>query len=171
MKMLTTQLTGLFNKIATEESFAIEETARLLAQATVSDGRIIIATSGEMDVVTSRALHGDETLRNVVPYTPHLSIEPTDRVLIVTTSADDRDALTLARTLHEQFVPFAAIAPPTADVDNALADVSYTYVATHVHRGLLPTEEMTRTVFPHSIATLYIFEAIRLAYEEMLRDD
>ena len=51
VKMLTTQISGLLQRITGNNEEAIEETARLLAQATIGEGRVIIAGFGEMDVV------------------------------------------------------------------------------------------------------------------------
>ena len=38
LKILTTQIGGLFQKVATNQEEAIEETARLLAQAGIGQG-------------------------------------------------------------------------------------------------------------------------------------
>ena len=54
MKMLTTQLTGLLQRIVNSEEENIEETARLLAQAAAREGFIYFAAFGEME---SRLLH------------------------------------------------------------------------------------------------------------------
>ena len=45
-KILTTQLTGLFQRIGQSEEEAIEETARLLAQAAIGQGTVYFATFG-----------------------------------------------------------------------------------------------------------------------------
>ena len=66
MKILTTQLTGLFQRLAKEEE-AIEDTARLLAQAIIGEGRIHLAAFGELEAVAATALNGPETLESSWP--------------------------------------------------------------------------------------------------------
>ena len=51
MKMLTTQISGLLQRIIGNNEDSIEETARLLAQATIGEGRVILACFGEMKAV------------------------------------------------------------------------------------------------------------------------
>ncbi|WP_306610707.1 DUF2529 family protein, partial [Bhargavaea cecembensis] len=58
MKMLTTQITGLLQRIATSEEEAIGMTARLLAQATVGQGVVYFAAFGELGAVSANAIRG-----------------------------------------------------------------------------------------------------------------
>ena len=55
-KMLSTQLNGLFQKIVQNEDEAIEETARLLAQASVGQGRVYFACFDEMQAIELNAV-------------------------------------------------------------------------------------------------------------------
>ena len=68
LKMLTTQISGLLQRIAGNGEESIEETARLLAQATIGEGRVIIAGFGEMEAVTATAIHGAEPFNGAVRY-------------------------------------------------------------------------------------------------------
>ena len=61
LKMLTTQISGLLQRISSTNEESIEETARLLAQATVGEGRIIIAGFNEMDAVRLVAMESAES--------------------------------------------------------------------------------------------------------------
>ena len=79
-----------------EES--IEETARLLAQATIGEGRVIIAGFGEMEAVTATAFHGAEPLSGAVRYDVGMDIVSADRVWLLTRSAMDERALELGTT-------------------------------------------------------------------------
>lgn len=60
LKMFSTQLTGLFNRIQDKEEFSIEDGARLLAQAAVGDGSIYICGLKEMAAVEAEATEGAE---------------------------------------------------------------------------------------------------------------
>lgn len=170
MKILSTQVSGLLQRIASNEEEPIEETARLLAQATVGEGRIIIASFGEMRAVTETALYGVEPLPGAVSYEPGMPIASADRVWLLTRSAKDASALALARILADEFVPFSALAAEKSDEANELADLAYTYIATGLVKGLLPGENGERIVQPHALAALFIYEAVKLAYDEMLAE-
>ena len=51
---------------------------------------------------------------------------------------------------------------------NELADLASTYISTGLTRGLLPGDDGERIVQPHALAALFIYEAVKIAYDEML---
>ena len=57
-------------------------------------------------------------------------------------------------------------------MQNELSDLAYTYISMHVRGGLFPIQRSLgeRIVFPHLLAALFIYEAIKLNYDEMLED-
>ncbi|WP_424236653.1 DUF2529 family protein [Bhargavaea ginsengi] len=170
MKMLTTQMSGLLQRIAGREEEMIGMTARLLAQATAGQGRVFIAAFGELGAVSANAIRGQERLKGAVRYRGE-EIDSTDRVWILARHASDEEALTLARRLAEQFIPFAAVADePEDDEGNELAELATAYVSLGVKRGLLPSDDGGRTVFPHALAGLFVYEAVRMDYEELLSE-
>ncbi|MEK3935823.1 DUF2529 family protein [Sporosarcina sp. FSL W7-1349] len=168
MKILSTQVSGLLQRIVTNEEEAMEETARLLAQATAGEGRVIFAAVGEMGAVTATALRGVEPFAGAARYEADMPISSADRVWLLTRSATDPAALELARRLAEQFIPFGALAAEKPDEDNELADLAYTYISTGLMKGLLPGENGDRIVQPHALAALFVYEAVKLVYDEML---
>jgi len=171
VKMLTTQIGGLLQRIAGNGEASIEETARLLAQATIGDGRIIIAGFGEMTAVIETAIHGAEPLDGAVPYEKEMDIGKADRVWLLTRSASDIQALEVARFLAERFIPFSVLASEKAGLGNELDDLAYTYISTGLTRGLLPTDNGERVVQPHALAALFVYEAVKLAIDEMVSDE
>lgn len=170
-KILTTQLSGLLQRITQNEEEAIEETARLLAQAGIGAGNIYFACFGEMQAVEVNALNSVEGFPKLLPWTKDTQLEEADRVCIFTRSAFDEEALTFAQTLNEAFIPFAAVASEVASADNPLADLAYTYISTRIRGGLLPNDSGERIVVPHALAALFIYEAIKIAYDEILSID
>lgn len=167
-KILTTQLSGLLQRIIQNEEDCIEETARLLAQAAIGEGNVYFACFGEMQVVALNALQAVEPFSKLAPWTTDTSLTEADRVCIFTRSAYDEEALVLAQKLNTQFIPFAAIASEAASVDNPLADLAYTYVSTRIKGGLIPNDLGQRIVVPHALAGLFVYEAVKIAYDEML---
>lgn len=171
MKMLTTQISGLLQRIGTNNADSIEETARLLAQATIGEGRVILAGFDEMEAVYLPAKLGVEPFENIHPYVNDMPIGKADRVWILSRNETDLRVLELARRLASEFVPFAAVASGKPDANNELADLATTYVYTGLVQGLLPGEDNKRIVQPHLLATLYVYEAVKLSYDEMLSDE
>ena len=169
MKMLTTQTGGLLNRLATNNEEAIEDTARLLAQATVGQGRVIFAGFDELAAVTTVATLSDKPFIGAIPYEPSLTIGTEDRVWIFTRSAEHPAAVALAKKLDEQFIPFAVVAAEK-DEENELANMATSYISTGLLRGILPGENGERIVQPHALASLFIYEAVKISYDEMTID-
>jgi len=167
-KILTTQLSGLLQRITQSEEESIEETARLLAQAAIGEGNVYFACFGEMQVVGLNALQGVERFAKLLPWTADTVVSEADRICIFTRNAHDQEALALAQKLNEQFIPFAAVASEVANAENPLADLAYTYISTRMRGGLLPNDLGERIVVPHAIAALFVYEAVKIAYDEML---
>ncbi|WP_172371325.1 DUF2529 family protein [Sporosarcina jiandibaonis] len=170
MKMLTTQISGLLQRIIGNNEDSIEETARLLAQATIGEGQVILACFGEMKAVQLVATEGVDKLVGAVTYKPGMKIGSEDRVWIFTRSSRDEEALSLARTLADEFIPFAAVSSQNAE-DNELAELAMTYISTGLTRGLLPGEDGNRIVEPQALAALFIYEAVKISYDEMVSED
>lgn len=169
-KMLLTQLNGVFQKILQNEE-TMEETARLLAQASVGQGKIYIACFGEMKTIELQAL-SDKHFFNITPWNEESIVEEVDRVWIFTDSSTNEQARKLAKQLNEQFIPFAVIAPEKDDDSNELSQLAYIYLSMHIRGGILPhpTKLGERIVTPFVIAGLFIFEAIKLHYIEIIED-
>ncbi len=79
LKMFSTQVSGLFKRIQEQNEFALEDGARLLAQAAVGDGTIYLCGIGEMAAVEAEATKGAEPLafvknwRDIQEVTPELT--------------------------------------------------------------------------------------------------
>ncbi|WP_155593609.1 DUF2529 family protein [Lysinibacillus cavernae] len=170
-KILTTQLSGLLQRITQNEEDAIEETARLLAQAAIGEGNVYFACFGEMQVVEFNAFQAVEPFSKLAAWSSDTNLTESDRVCIFTRSAHDEEALALAQKLNNRFIPFAAVASEVANAENPLADLAYTYISTRVRGGLLPNDLGQRIVVPHTIAGLFVYEAVKIAYDEMLGFD
>lgn len=172
-KILTTQLTGLFQRIEQSEEEAIEETARLLAQAAIGQGTVYFATFGEMEAIAIQAAQGVQPFTKFSRYHGSVELSPADRVIIFARQANDAQAIQLAKKLHADFIPFAAVASEMASDDNELSNLAYTYISLKMRGGILPhpTKLGERIVFPHIMASLYIYEAIKMEFDEMVMDD
>ncbi|WP_338101311.1 DUF2529 family protein [Psychrobacillus vulpis] len=168
MKILTTQLYGLLQRIATSEEENIEETARLLAQAAAREGTIYFATFGEMQSITINAKYAVEPFPSMQVFTEDTKLTSADRVWIITRSSENEDALALAEKLSDAFIPFSATAAdPTSD-ENKLANLAYTYISLKLSKGLIPAEDGSRVVQPYALSAMFVYEAVKMKLDEML---
>ncbi len=172
-KILSTQMSGLFQKINQTEEEAIEETARLLAQASVGQGKVYFACFGELQAIEINALQSIEPFNNLEKWTPDTTVTDVDRVCIFTSTCNDANALSLAEKLYNQFIPFSVVSSEPQDDNNKLSELAYTYVSMKIKGGLLPHPYKLgeRIVVPYLMAALFIYEAIKLNYDEMLSSD
>lgn len=172
-KILSTQLAGLFQRIQQSEEESIEETARLLAQAAIGQGTVYFACFGEMEGIAMNAENSADPFVKFARYTNDVTLLPADRVIIFTRSCDDIEALQLAKSLNEEFIPFAAVASEVAGDSNELSELAYTYISLKLRGGILPhpTKLGERIVMPHLIGGLFIYEAIKMEFDEMVAGD
>ncbi|MCP3761501.1 DUF2529 domain-containing protein [Domibacillus sp. A3M-37] len=164
-KMFMTQLSGLLKKISEKEEFPLEDAGRLLAQSLMSEGSIYIKGFDEMAAIEIEAVHGAEVLDGVKSWTTDARLTEADRLLVATRFSDDPDALRLAEKLHEDGIPFVALASKKDESGiDELADV---FIDLHLAKGLLPDDEGGRTGFPSSIAGLYAYFLLKMTIEEI----
>ncbi|TWT03509.1 DUF2529 family protein [Planomicrobium sp. CPCC 101079] len=161
MKMLTTQLTGLFQRISQQEE-AIEDTARLLAQAAVGEGTIFLAAFGEMKAVVAAAINGAEPLPRIAEWQPDSIVTSADRIWILA-KKDEGDEL--AGRLADAHMPLAMLAAETKETDMADA-----FISLKMDKGLLPADDGGRTLVPHAMGALYVYHAVKLLIDEMLAE-
>ncbi|MGM9927011.1 MAG: DUF2529 family protein [Bacillus sp. (in: firmicutes)] len=171
LKIFSTQLSGIFKKIADQE-YTIEDAARLLAQATVGDGHIYICGMNEMQGVLYEAIEGIEAL----PYFQQLpptaeafsQLSTADRVIIITRYHNDQEAIDLAQRLYDQHIPFVALSTIQDEAQDGIQALADVHLDLHVKRGLVPTETGERTGFPSLLVALYAFHGISLTLKELL---
>lgn len=170
MKMLTTQLTGLLQRIASSQEEPIEETSRLLAQAAVGEGMIYLATFGEMNAVFSNA-QASGLFPRLQQWTPGTKVTSADRVWIITPHCHDAQVLKLSHSLADSFIPFSLMATEKAEATDGLSDLAYTYISLGFSKGLLPTDTGERIVLPYAFSALFVYEAVLMAVREMVGEE
>ncbi|WP_042463628.1 DUF2529 domain-containing protein [Neobacillus dielmonensis] len=170
LKMFSTQLTGVFKKIAENEEFSFEDGARLLAQATAGDGYIYIFGAKEMRAVPAEAIDGAEPLRSAKELTAENLSEVTDadRVLLFTRTSNDNDTVQLAERLAERRIPFVAVS--TVLDEGKLTELADVHIDLRLTRGLLPDETGGRFGIPASMAALFVYYGLKFTIDEILAE-
>lgn len=161
MKMLATQIAGLLQRLAKQED-AVEDTARVLAQAAVGEGTIFLAAFGEMEAVAETALDGAEPLMRCAVWKPDSILSSADRVWIL---APDNEGDELAGRLDDAGIPFAMLAGAPREPVEADA-----FISLGIAKGLIPTDDGGRTVVPYAIGALFIYHAVKMIIDEMLAE-
>lgn len=171
LKMFSTQLTGLFNRLQEKEEFSIEDGARLLAQAAAGEGTVYIFGTKEMQAVALEAVYGEEPMQSAAILTEDVELEAADRVLVVSRYADDEEAVEAARDLQQKGIPFVAISTVRGENEAASLDtMADVHIDLRLKKGLLPDEMGNRVGYPTSIIALYIYFGLKFTTEEILEE-
>ncbi|VEF46447.1 Protein of uncharacterised function (DUF2529) [Bacillus freudenreichii] len=168
LKMLSTQLTGLFLKIKDKEELSLEDGGRLLAQAPAGEGKIYLKGIGEMEGVVREALEGAEPMSHAEDFKSANHLTHTDRVIIFSRFSDCPEAVSLGKDLLGEGIPFVSVSANRGENNEDLSEIADVHIDTHVIRPLLPADDGSRVVFPSLIAALYIYHALKVTIEEIL---
>ncbi|WP_253718592.1 DUF2529 family protein [Weizmannia acidilactici] len=170
LKMFSTQCAGIFQKIQQSEEYALEDGARLLAQAAVGEGNIYIKGWKEMQAVEVLALEGPEPLWCAKKLEKLEELIDADRVLLLTRFSNDKEAAEMAKQLNDSGIPFIAVAGKTETDGEDLESLSDVFIQTHVARGLIPGENGGRVGFADTMAATFIYYGLQFAIDEMMAD-
>ncbi|MGV3466506.1 MAG: DUF2529 domain-containing protein [Heyndrickxia sp.] len=171
LKMFLTQLNGLQQRIFEKEEESIEDTARLLAQAAIGEGKIYIKGFNEMEAVCSEAFLGAEPLKyaTLIQNTNYLT--DADRVLIFTRFISDDAAISLAKELSNKGVPFAIVAGiDKSEVEEDLTELADVHINTNLIKPMLPSDTGERVGFPSALIGLFIYQCIKFQLDEILSE-
>ncbi len=173
LKMFTTQLSGLFKKIAEKEAFAIEDGARLLTQAPAGAGAVYFYGVKEMKAVVSEATAGAEPLHftKILTEPKAVNLTEADRVVIFSRYSTDPEAVELAARLKEKDIPFVAVSSVSETAGSGdltgLADV---HINLWLTKGLLPDEHGGRFGQPFVMAALFVYYGLSFTMNEILAE-
>lgn len=178
LKIFTTQLQGVFGRIAGNEDFSFEDGARLLAQAAVGDGRIYIRGVKEMKAVEFEATQGAEPLAKAALLSEldsYHDLTDTDRALIVSRFSTDEEAIETAKALKELGIEIVGISTvmsgetegngSDAETLDSIADV---HIDMKLKKPLIPGDDGERFGFPSSMTALYVYYGLAFTIKEIL---
>ncbi|HFJ9475981.1 DUF2529 domain-containing protein [Bacillus thuringiensis] len=172
LKIFSTQLSGYFSKISQKEEMNIEDSARLLAQALVSDGFIYLYGTNEMEGVVAEALFGAEPLKQakrLFENGKEADVTSADRVLLISRFSTDEAVVEIAKKLQEEghsIVGISALQEGTESLEQ-YTDV---HIDTKLLKGLIPDDEGNRYGFPSLIVALFAYHGIKFTIDEMLNE-
>ncbi|WP_243291995.1 DUF2529 domain-containing protein [Bacillus sp. FJAT-47783] len=170
LKIFTTQVTGLMNRVYEKQAYQLEDGARLLAQAAIGEGTIFLYGEGEMAGVISEAINGLEPLPSA-KHLEHLSeVTHADRVLIFSRFSNDRKAVDIAKHFEAEGVPTVAVSAIVQEEGETLQHFVDVHIDTNLKKPLVPMDDGERTGFPALLSSLYIYHCLALTLHEMLSE-
>ncbi|WP_297991301.1 DUF2529 domain-containing protein [Anoxybacillus sp.] len=169
LKILCTQLAGVFQRISAQEEQQFEDAARLLAQAMISEGTIFIYGIGEMEAVVVEALHGAERFPNVKRFNMD-DVTTADRVLIISRFCTDEEAIRLAKQLREQNIWTIGMSSIVGETTTSLVDHVDVHIDLCLKQPLVPIEDGTRIGFPSALAALFAYHSLMLMTKDIVAE-
>lgn len=180
LKIFTTQLQGVFNRIGSSEEFAFEDAARLLAQAAVGAGRIYVHGVKEMKAVEAEATSGAEPLMSATLLSDldsYHDLTDTDRALIVSRFSTDEEAISTAKALKElgiEIVGISTVVEPelvdSAEGAKTLESLADVHIDMKMKKPLIPGDDGERFGFPSSMVALYVYHGLAFTLKEILEE-
>jgi uncharacterized phosphosugar-binding protein len=174
VKIFATQTIGFLQKIAAEEELALEDGARLLAQAVIGDGRILLHGFHEMEAVVIESLYGPDPLPKAARLMENGrlrdDIDETDRVLLIARFSNDKDAISLAERLKEQGLEIAAISAVVKDEQPSLVDIVDVHIDSKLLKPVIPKDDGSRIGMPTVITASFAYYCLLLTMDDILEE-
>jgi len=166
LKIFTTQLNGVFQKILKQEEL-FEDASRFLAQAIVGEGKVYVHGAKEFSGIK----YGEDTPQSFEPLFEEgqmKSLSSVDRVLLFAKHADDEEVIQIANTLTKNGIGFVVVS--TVIEKDSLSDLADIFINYELTRKLVPTEEGDRIGLPTLLTGLFIYHCLLLTINEILAD-
>ncbi|WP_299093369.1 DUF2529 domain-containing protein [uncultured Metabacillus sp.] len=174
MKIFTTQLTGQFNRIQEQEEMNIEDSARLLAQALIGEGKLYLYGYRELHGVVLEALQSSEPLDRAEALLDEngqiKELSPEDRVLLFTYRSTDEEAISIAKALSDQGIQLVGVSALIKNVEAGLESVADLHIDAKLRQPLIPGDDGERYGFPALMTSLYVYYALSFTIKEILNE-
>ncbi|MFP4922195.1 DUF2529 family protein [Staphylococcus coagulans] len=168
-KMLTTQLTGVFNRLD-DQALDIQMAAQSLIQAIGGEGHVYIKGYGDLKCFETYILNSFEKLHSSLPLEDDATfdqLDSTDRVLLFGAEYSEEMASDLARLLkNDRDVVVITNKPKNQN----LPDQMMHFINLSTPRPIIYTEDYDKVVTPHLMALNYVYYEIYTQMIEMIRD-
>jgi len=171
LKIFSTQLNGVFQKIVKQEE-VFEDASRFLAQAVIGEGCVYVHGTKEFAGIVSEITDGAEQNESIKPLLINgeiQSLSPVDRVLLFTRQTDDQEAILLANKLSESNIGLVIVST-TINGEDHLSELADVFINYELTRKLVPTDEGDRICLPTLLTGLFIYHCLLLTMSEILLD-
>ncbi|SDZ44968.1 protein of unknown function [Evansella caseinilytica] len=175
MKIFQTQLQGLLQRFQDYE-LDMEEAARLVSQAIISEGQLYIYGEKELRGIVQQALLGEDALPSIVESTAETRFSELDVVLVFSPDPGSETAAAIVKKAAENGAQVIGISSPgiTEKADEAYqttwtTDCQY-HFSTGISKGFVPLDDGRRIGKPHLLAALHLFYQLYFIVLEFLEE-
>lgn len=172
LKIFTTQLTGVFKKIAEEEELQFEDASRLIAQSVMSEGTIYFYGVKEFEAITLEAVEGEDRLpntKNLKELASYDVLTPRDLVVVAARYAADGEAVDVAKQLKKKGVTIVGISSVRKEAaEHTLVEHVDVHIDLKEINRLVPISLEERVGYPILMAGLYAYFGLYLTTKEIL---
>lgn len=167
--MLSTQLTGVFNRLEAQD-LDIQMAAQSLIQAIGGEGYVYVKGYGDLKPFESYIMHSSEHLKKskALDDLDHFDqLDSTDRVLLFSPYFDDAMEQDLTQLIEDDRDIVVITNKPKS---TTLPDHLIHFIDLSTPRPIVYTEDFEKVVTPHAIAFHYIYYEIYTQMVEMIKD-
>ncbi|TCP23005.1 uncharacterized protein DUF2529 [Scopulibacillus darangshiensis] len=171
LKIFTTQLLGVFNTIQANNEMEIEDSARLIAQTLISEGKVYVHECGISHGIAGEAVSG----KNRLPKTDLLikegytaEVDVADCVIISTDAAESHNALILTEQLKEKGCTVIGISGCEAEGESLFKDIVDVHLNYGKNSPIVPLNDHKKIGQPSAVAALYTYYILYLTIMEIL---
>ncbi|MBM7095559.1 DUF2529 domain-containing protein [Bacillus sp. H-16] len=174
-KIFSTQLQGLLNKMNDTYEEAFEDGSRLIAQSLITNGKIGMFATGEMEGVLAQAIKGVDRFENLVAVEEGRlhELDEMDTVLIFSPSPNEAACCMIADSLRGRGIQTIAVfTGEKRDEDGpSLENLTDVSIDLGVKKGLVPNERGERVGQPKLLIALYAYYNLYFTTEEILAEN
>ncbi|MGM9985906.1 MAG: DUF2529 family protein [Bacillaceae bacterium] len=169
LKIFTTQLSGIFSRIQQQEELNLEEGARLIAQACIGEGKTYVIGFEEVNGLIAQVTSGEGAIPQSCSFTNIEDVTSADRVLLLSPTSTNEEALALAKKLEEKGILTIGISA-IIQGEQSLEQIVDVHIDTKATRGLVPTEEGERIGKPTVLATSFVLQGLQFIVNEIMEE-
>jgi len=165
LKIFHTQLHGSLQKIIDKNQDEIENAARLLAQAVIANGKVVIIAEAHLQWILDALAFLDESIPMTL-FDSSMKYHPSDRFIIVAENLTFVEKVQIDLPIQ---VPFILISNQKRE---ALTFLSASTIFLHLqtNQGLVISESGERKGNPYALHLVFIFQCIQLTLNEILSE-
>lgn len=174
MKIFTTQLQGLLAQNEPDED-TLEDAARIICQAIISDGTLYIWSEGDLAGLTHQAVSANDAIKDCRELTNNdlAKLNPLDTLILAAADRQSPAGENLVQAANHagtRLIGISSDAPLDESAGAPWTDKVDVLLSNGVKQGLVPQDDGSRIGTPHLLAALYLYYPLYFAVNEILED-
>ncbi|QDI91743.1 DUF2529 family protein [Salicibibacter halophilus] len=170
IKSYTTQLQHVFHMIGKQDE-AIADSARLLAQALVGEGKIYVLANKRFSALADTIVQNDDTLQGIERMTWQQTdeVSTADRMLVLSDGAETEDEASRLQSLLQTHIPLAFLGPGYPNL-SFVEGIEEPIAIITQSSPIVPAADGSKCGYPTEIAIIYAYQAMMFELSEMTVD-